>query len=243
MRLSVVFICASILVFTAESRGGKGGKRGSSGHGKRGNKKVEHSDAVPAWTKYCETLENWADKPGKEKLVKRCKCYNAKKSGEQVSTDCEHSIAGHKTDSVHKPPASIFERLCAKAEAGSELEKKCKCRVILDAKGRTNDKEKRLCKQKMDGKRQLVKACRQLKTDLKGMKPESYTVHDKALKQKCEKLSNAAKEKMRGFASERRDRIMKCKRLMAQGKENLPRDDLQFMRKNCPHGEQSELHG
>ena len=58
MQLSVVFICASFLVFTAESRGGKrghGGKRGSSGHGKRGNKstsKGEVFDTVPAWTKY-----------------------------------------------------------------------------------------------------------------------------------------------------------------------------------------------
>ena len=190
---------------------------------------------------YCETLENWADKPGKEKLAKRCKCFNAKKFGEQVSTDCEHSIAGHTTDSAHKPPASIFERLCAKAEAGSKLDEKCKCRVILDKKG--NEKDKRLCKQKMDGKRQLVKACRQLKTDLKGMKPESYTVHDKALKQKCEKLSNIAKEKMKGFANERRDRITKCVNLMAKGKENLPRDDLQFMRKNCPGSDRSELHG
>merc|ERR1719162_739196 len=110
MRLSVVFTCASLLVI-AESRGGKSGRgnkgkpargppsrgRGSSGHGKRGNKlpeKVEHSDAhdhgphghqhtdaLPAWTKYCESLENWAEKPGKSLLVKRCKCFNAKKNG------------------------------------------------------------------------------------------------------------------------------------------------------------------
>ena len=69
MRLSVVFICASILVFTAESRGGKGGKRGSSGHGKRGIKKVEHSDAVPAWTKYRVVLTSNMVNRGKSTLV------------------------------------------------------------------------------------------------------------------------------------------------------------------------------
>ena len=107
MRLSVVFICASILVFSAEargggSRGGKGGKRGNGsrgngnrGNGNRGSKgrgnkpgKLENSDGLPPWAKYCETLEKWAAKPGKEGMAKRCKCFNAKQAGEQVSSDC-----------------------------------------------------------------------------------------------------------------------------------------------------------
>jgi len=241
------------------ARGPPSSGRGSSGHGKRGNKlpeKVEHSDAhdhgphghqhtdaLPAWTKYCESLENWAEKPGKSLLVKRCKCFNAKKNGEQVSTECEHHIAGHKADPAH-PPASIFERLCAKAKKGSKLETKCKCRVILESKG--NEKMKRLCKQQMDGTmahRQEVKDCRQLKVDLNGIKPKMFTTEQKAMKLKCEILSNAAKEKMHGFVSERRERILRCKTLMAKGKESLPRDDLMFMRKSCPHLEQSELHG
>ena len=242
MRLSVV-IPLTLLVLTdfSEARG-SGNKRGSSSGkgGKRGNKVKSNKKGsdknaskvpeLPPWAKYCATLEKWADKEGKEGMAKRCKCFNAKQAGEQVSSDCENAIAG-KNDKGEVKPMSIFERLCSKAEKGSELAEKCKCRVILNQKGRHREKGK--CKQKMDGRRRLVRACNLLKHK----DEEKFNARDRALKQKCEKLSKAAKEKMMQFASERHEKIMKCKKLLKEKKENkdsLGREDLQYMRKNCP---------
>merc|ERR1711912_74523 len=129
MRLSVVFICASILVLSeargSGKRGNKGGNRGkwskkrdeSKKSDKKGGKKEvaeESSSDPPAWTKFCETLDKWSEKPGKQGMVKRCKCYLAKAAGEEVSEECQKVMKS--PSKFSEKPQSIFEKLCSKAK-------------------------------------------------------------------------------------------------------------------------------
>merc|ERR1711879_70214 len=226
--------CALLVLLAEAKRGSKGKGRGKRGKG-GAKAKVEGNEpsgevqtAPPTWVKFCDNVEKWGDKRGKEGMKKRCDCYNSKKNGEKVSDECDKMIAyaSKKTDKSKK--LTTFERICGRAEKGSELDMKCKCRIIMNGPGKMD--KKRACKKQFDGKRKLVKACR----DLKFKNPERYSQKDKALKSKCEKLSAQAKKKMRSFVSERHERIMKCKSLMEAAKESLGRDDFQFMRKNCP---------
>ena len=44
------------------------------------------------WVKFCDKVDNWAGKAGKEKMAERCKCFNAQKNGEVLSEACKNLL-------------------------------------------------------------------------------------------------------------------------------------------------------